>query len=148
MRVTPSRKGESMPLDVKKVDYYNLTVEEQIAEAASMLGQIVGAGVDFLAYKAVPAGSARTRFTLFPIDGDALTAGAEKAGLAVDGPHPAVLVVGDEQPGALAGIYARLAAADIAVEESAGIAHINDGYGVVLYLRDTDCDRALVALAD
>ncbi len=136
-----------MSLEIRRVDYYNLTVEEHVAEGSAMLGTIVGAGVDFLAYKAVPAGAARTRFTLFPIDGSRLMDGAAKAGLEVDGPHPAVLVVGDERPGALADIYGRLARAGISVEESYGIAHINGGYGVVLYVRPEDCDRAITALS-
>jgi hypothetical protein len=136
-----------MPLDIRRVDYYNLTVQEHVAEGSAMLGAIVGAGVDFLAYKAAPLGPARTRFTLFPIDGSKLVDGAAKAGLAVDGPHPAVLIVGDEQPGALADIYGKLAQAGICVEESCGIAHINGGYGVVLYLRPEDCDRATATLS-
>jgi hypothetical protein len=135
-----------MSLEITRVDYYNLTVEEHVAEGSAMLGTIVGAGVDFLAYKAVPLSAARTRFTLFPIDGSRLMDGAAKAGLEVDGPHPAVLIVGDERPGALADIYGRLARAGISVEESAGIAHINGGYGVVLYLRPEDCDRAITAV--
>jgi len=136
-----------MPLDIRRVDYYSLTVEEHVAEGAAMLGTIVGAGVDFLAYKAVPVGAGRTRFTLFPIDGSKLEDGAAKAGLAVDGPHPAVLIVGDERPGALADIYGKLASAGIAVEESTGIAHINGGYGIVLYLRPEDRDRAIATLS-
>jgi hypothetical protein len=135
-----------MPLNVQRVDYYNLEVDEHVAQGAAMLGTIVGAGADFLAYKAVSVRPGRTRFALFPIDGSKLLEGAIKTGLAVDGPHPAVLVVGDERPGALADIYGRLAQAGIAVEESAGIAHVNDGYGVVLYLRPADCDRAIRAL--
>ena len=135
-----------MPLDIRRVECYNLTVEELVAEGSAMLGTIVGAGVDFLAYKAVPLGATRTRFTLFPVDGSKLMDAAANAGLAVDGPHPAVLVVGDERPGALAAIYRRLAQAGISVEESCGIAHIHGGYGVVLYLRPEDCDRATAAL--
>jgi hypothetical protein len=136
-----------MPLDIRRVDYYNLTVQEHVAGGSAMLGTIVGAGVDFLAYKAVPLGATRTRFTLFPVDGPKLMDGAANAGLAVDGPHPAVLIVGDERPGALADIYRRLAQAGIPVEESCGIAHVNGGFGVVLYLRPEDCDRATAALS-
>lgn len=135
-----------MELDVRRVDAFNLVVDSDVAAASAMLGSVVGAGVDFLAFKAVPAGPGRTRFTLIPIDGSKLIAGAAGAGLDVDGPQPALLVVGDERPGALAHIYGRLADAGIAVEESSGIAHVNDGYGVVLYLRDGDCDRAMAAL--
>ncbi len=36
-----------------------------------------------------------------------LAAAAEKAGLPLDGPHPALLVQGDDELGALAGVQAR-----------------------------------------
>ena len=79
-------------------------------------------------------------------DGSQMTAGAIKAGLKLDGPYPAVIVTGDEKPGALAEIYRKLSQAGIQVEESSGIAHINEGYGVVLYLKQEDCDKAVAAL--
>lgn len=75
-----------------------------------------------------------------------MTAGAIKAGLKLDGPYSAIIITGDEKPGALAEIYSKLFQAGIQIEESSGIAHINEGYGVVLYLKQEDCDKAMAAL--
>ena len=75
-----------------------------------------------------------------------MTAGATKAGLKPDGPFSAVVITGDETPGALAKIYTTLSQAGIQVEESSGIAHINGGHGVVIYLKQEDCDKAVAAL--
>jgi hypothetical protein len=135
-----------MSLVSKKVEYYNIIVQGDIAEASKLLTTIAGAGVDFLAFKATPLDTKRTRFTLFPIDGSVLTAGVLKAGLKPDGPHSAIIITGDERPGALADIYRKLSEAGIKVEESTGIAHVNKGYGVVLYLQKEDCDKAITAL--
>ncbi|MBN1373494.1 MAG: hypothetical protein JW987_16265 [Anaerolineaceae bacterium] len=135
-----------MALEVQKVQYYNVTVQGQIAEGSELLTTIANFGVDFLAYKAIPLGSNQTRFTLFPVDSSTLTMGAGKAGINLDGPYPAIIIAGDEEPGALAEIYRRLFQAGIQVEESSGIAHINGGYGVVLYLKPEDCDPAMAAL--
>ena len=135
-----------MALEIQKVQYYNITVQGQIAEGSELLTTIADSGVDFLAYKAIPLGPNLTRFTLFPVDGSTLTTGAGKAGINLDGPYPAIIVAGDEEPGALAGIYRKLFQAGIQVEESSGIAHINGGYGVILYLKQEDCDKAMAAL--
>ena len=135
-----------MALKYRKAEYYNIAVQDHIAEGSKLLTTIADAGVDFLAYKAIPLEQNRTQFTLFPIDGSKMTAGAIKAGLKLDGPYSAVIITGDEKSGALAEIYRKLSQAGIQVEESSGIAHINGGYGVILYLKQEDCDKAMVAL--
>jgi hypothetical protein len=135
-----------MALDVKSVEYYNITVEGHIGEGSQLLSVFAGVGVDLLAFKAVPLDPMHTRFTLVPEDGSKMNVGAKKAGLNLDGPHAALLVQGDEKPGALAGIYETLAQVDIPVSESSGIAHINGGYGVVLYIKPEDNERAMAAL--
>ena len=135
-----------MAVEVKRVEYYNVTVHGHVAEASELLTTIADAGVDFLAYKAIPLEPKRTQFTLFPVDGSTMTAGAIRAGINLDGPYSAVMITGDEKPGALAEIYRRLLQAGIQVEESSGIAHINGGYGVVLHLKQEDCDGAMAAL--
>jgi len=77
-----------------------------------------------------------------------MTAAARRAGLALDGPHPALWIKGGEEPGALAGIYERLSRAGVRVRESSGIAHIDRGYGVVLYVEREDSARAVAALQE
>ena len=135
-----------MTLKYMKVEYYKIAVQGHITEGSKLLTTIADAGVDFLAYKAIPLEQNRTQFTLFPIEGSKMAAGAMKAGLELDGPYSAVIITGNEKPGALAEIYSRLSQAGIQVEESSGIAHINGGYGVVLYLKQEDCDKAVAAL--
>ncbi len=75
-----------------------------------------------------------------------MTAGAEKAGLKLAGPYPAILIKGDGKSGALAEIYEKLSQAGIQVDESCGLADINEGYGVVLYVKPEECDKAVAAL--
>jgi hypothetical protein len=135
-----------MALDIQKVEYYNVTVDKHAGAAAKLLSQFADVGVSLLAFKAVPLESGHTRFTLFPNDGSKMVAGAKKAGLELDGPHPAVFIRGDDESGALGDIYEKLSRAEIDVGESNGIADINEGYGVVLYLREEDCEKALLAL--
>ena len=76
-----------------------------------------------------------------------MTDGAKQAELQVDGPHTALFIKGDnDESGALAGIYQKLSQTDIHVNESSGIADINGSYGVILYLTQEDCEKAVAAL--
>jgi hypothetical protein len=135
-----------MALEILHVEYYNITVEGQIANAAELLSTIVGAGVDFHAFKAIPVVFDRTQFTLFAKDSSKMTEGAKKSGLELEGPYSAILIKGDEKAGALAEIYKKLSRAGIQVNEACGIADINAGYGVLLYLKQEDCDKAIRVL--
>ena len=135
-----------MAIDIKKIEYYNITVEGHVGEGSKLLSVFADVGVNLLAFKAVPLESMRTRFTLFPDDGMKMNDGAKKAGLNLDGPHSAVLVQGDDESGALADIYEKLSQADINVYESSGIANIKGSYGVILYVKQEDCEKAMAAL--
>ena len=117
-----------MTLKYRKVEYYNIAVQGHITEGSKLLTTIADAGVDFLAYKAIPLEQNRTQFTLFPIENSKMIDRAMKAGLKLDGPCSALTVTGDEKPGDLAKIFRKLSQASIQVEESSGIAHINGGY--------------------
>ncbi len=135
-----------MALELLQVEYYTITIEGQITDASKLLSSIAGAGVDFHAFKAIPIKLNRTQFTLFAKDSQPLIEGVKKAGLTLDGPYPALLIKGDEEAGALAEIYGKLSRAGIQVEEACGIADIHSGYGVLLYLKQEDCGKALSAL--
>ena len=135
-----------MALDILQVEYYNITVEGQITKASKLLSTIADAGVDFHAFKAIPVMSNQTQFTLFAKDSAKMTDGAKRSGLELDGPYSALLIKGDEKAGALADIYKKISQAGIQVNEAYGIADINAGYGVILYLSQEDCDRAMTVL--
>jgi hypothetical protein len=135
-----------MVLNITKVNFYTVTVQGQITEASKLLTIIAEAGVDLLAYNAIPINTSQTKLTLFPIDSSKMIIGVKKANVIMEGPYSAIIITGNEKPGELAEIYRKLSKASIPVEESSGIAHINGGYGVVLYLQKEDCDRAEMAL--
>ena len=135
-----------MAFDIKSVEYYKTIVEGHIGEGYKLLSLFTGVGINLLAFKAVPLEPMRTQFTLFPDDGLKMSDGAKKAGLNLDGPHSALLIQGNDESGALADIYEKLSQADIDVSESSGIADINGSYGVILYLEQEDCEKAVAAL--
>jgi hypothetical protein len=135
-----------MTLDVKQVEYYSISIKSQITDTSKLISTIADAGVDFHAFKAIPLEHNRTQFTLFAKDSSKMIDGAKKSGLHLEGPYSALLIKGDEKSGALADIYKKLSQAGIQVEEASGIADINSGYGVILYLKQEDCAEAVTAL--
>ena len=136
-----------MALNIEKVEYYNITIEGNAGEGYKLLSVFAGAGVNLLAFKAIPIENMSTRFSLFPDDSLKMKDGAKNAGLNLDGPHSALIIKGyDDESGECANIYEKLSQADINVYESSGIANIKGSYGVVIYLKEEDCEKAIAAL--
>lgn len=132
-----------MPLDIKKVEYFNITIDGHPGEGSKLLSLFSSVGVNLLAFKAVSVEPKKTRFSLFPDDSFKMNDKAKKAGLDIDGPHFALLIKSyDDESGALADIYQKLSRADINIYESSGIADLKGCYGVVLYLNPEDCAKA------
>ena len=136
-----------MTIEVKLVDYYNTTVYGNAAEGFKLLSVFADVGINLLAFKAIPVEPIQTQFTLVPDDGSKMSLGAKKAGLDIDGPYKAILVKGyGDEPGECAMVHEKLAQAGVQVTESSGIADIKDSYGIILYIQQEDCEKALKAL--
>jgi hypothetical protein len=134
-------------LDIKKVEYYNITVDGNAVEGYKLLAVFASVGVNLLAFKAAPFEHMCTRFSLFPDNSLKMKDGAKKAGLDLDGPYYALIVKGyDDESGECANIHEKLSQAGINVYESSGIANIKGSYGVILYLKPEDCEKAMMAL--
>jgi len=137
-----------MAFQIRPVEYFNVSVKDRRGAAYELLTLLAGQGVDLLAFAAVSCGEEQTQLSVFPDDAQKLVSVARKSGLEFDGPHRALLVRGDDEIGALAGIHERLGAADVHVFSSIGIADGEGGYGYVVYVRPEEFDRAVAALED
>jgi len=91
-------------------------------------------------------GILRTQLTIFPADPSRLESQFARLGVEVDGPHGAILVQGDDVPGALVDVHQRLYEAGLNVYASTGVAGTGGGYGYVIYLRPEAVDRAAAVL--
>jgi hypothetical protein len=103
-------------------------------------------GLNLVAFTAVPVGPSHTQLTLFPEDTAMMVAAAQRAGMRVDGPHPAFLVQGDDKLGALAGIHQELYRANVNIYASSGVTDGRGSFGYLIYVRPEDYDRAAEAL--
>ena len=135
-----------MAINIRKTDYFYASIDEEPDEAYKLLTEFAEIGVNLLAFNAIPMGPDRTQFTLFPEDPNLLTRAAEKIGFTIDGPHPALLVQGDDELGALTGIHNKLHNADVNVYASSGVTDGKGSFGYVVYIRPEEYDRAVSAL--
>ena len=115
-------------------------------EADKLLSDLAQLGINLLAFTAVPVGPMRTQFTIFPEDDAQMMNAARLAGLDLDGPHPALLVQGDDELGALASVHGKLQVAGVNVYAASGIATVGVPSGTSCTLRREDFDRAARAL--
>jgi hypothetical protein len=128
------------------VAYFYVTLNDQAGEGFRLLAELAKLGVNLLALTAIPIGPQRTQLSVFPEDDGKFSAAAGKAGLAIDGPHPALLVQGDDEPGALAEVHERLRDAEVNVYASHGVTDGRGAFGYVLYVRPDEYQRAVRAL--
>ena len=135
-----------MALKIRKVDYFYTTVKDQPGEGFKLLNQLAEIGVNLLAFTAVPLGPMHTQLTIVPEDSQFFLSETAKAGLTLDGPHPALLTHGDDELGALAAVHQTLYENNVNVYASSGVAHANSSYSYLLYVKPEDFEAAAKAL--
>ena len=135
-----------MAYTVRSVEYFHATVRNEPGEAYKLLTALADRGVNLVAFTAVPLGPTAAQVAIFPEDPVKLRAEASQAGLVLDGPHPALLVQGDDELGALARIHGKLSDAGVDVFASSGVANGRGSFGYVIYVRPQDHERAVEAL--
>jgi predicted amino acid-binding ACT domain protein len=135
-----------MACSVRCVEYFSTTVVDQPGEACRLLETLAGPGINLLAFTAVPIGPSRTQLTLFPEDAARLAGEARNDNFVLDGPHPALLVQGDDELGVFAELHRRLAQARVNVYASTGLADGSGSFGYVIYVRPEEFARAAEAV--
>lgn len=135
-----------MAYTIRRAEYFHATVVDQPGEAYRVLSALAGLGVDLLAFTTVPVGPDRTQVTLFPAEPSKMTSEAKKANMALDGPHSALLLQGENELGALVEVHEKLFRAGVNVYASTGVSDGRGEFGYVIYVREEDCDRAARAL--
>jgi hypothetical protein len=119
---------------------------DQPGEAYKLLSQLEKSGINLLAFTAIPVGPDRTQLTLFPENSSKLITEAKRINFILDGPHPALLVQGDDELGALTDIHEILYKANVNVYASSGVTDNRGSFGYLLYVRPEEYERAAAAL--
>lgn len=124
-----------MAYNIRCVEYFYCSVKDQPGEAYKVLSILAELGINMLAFHAVPIGPNNTQLTIFPDDSNKLISEAKRSGLDLEGPHPAFLVRGDDQLGALSEVHKKLYDASVNIYASNGVTDGEGDYGYVLYVR-------------
>jgi len=135
-----------MDADVRRVSYFYATVPDAPGEGYRLLSELAEREVNLLAFHATPLGPEYTRLSLFPENAVVLAAAADDLGLVLDGPHPTLLVQGEDQHGALVDLHRTLYEAGVNLYGSSGVTGGRGGYGFVLFIRPKEFERAAAAL--
>ncbi len=135
-----------MAKEIKRVDYFYCSFEDQPGEAYKLLSFLASVGVYLHAFNVVPIGPFRTQFTLFPQETSKLIAEAKKANIRLEGPNPALLIQGDDEMGALVDIHAKLFQQNINVFSSTGVTGGKGSFGYVIYVRPEHFEKAAQTL--
>jgi len=135
-----------MPTTIRAVEYYFTTVKDQPGEGYRLLSALAAGEVNLLAFHAIPVGYGSIQLFLYPESPERLLQTAEKAGLVLHGPQPALLIHGDDRLGSLVGFHEKLASEKINVVSSSGVTDGRGGYGYVIHVCPGDRERAARAL--
>jgi prephenate dehydratase len=134
-----------MPDIVKRVQYFYTEVPDKPGEGARILTMLREAGVNLLAYSGFPKGR-RAQLDFIPADVAAFRAAARKGKLNLVGPKTGFLIHGEDRPGALAELIAKLAEAQINVTACEAVAAGEGRYGAILWVKPQDVQRAAKVL--
>jgi hypothetical protein len=131
--------------EVRRVEYYYVTVRDMPGEGARVLSTLKDSGVNLLAYLGFPAGG-NAQLDLVPEDSGALRSVADRSGWQLTGPKRAFLIQGDDRVGAVADYARKLADASINITAAAAAGAGGGRYGMILWVKAQDYERAAQAL--
>ena len=135
-----------MACNISKVEYFNTTIIDRPGEAYKLLSQLALLRINLLAFTAIPVSPTDTRLTVYPENPKFMKNEASRAGLYLEGPHPALLVQCDDRLGALADIHLKIYEADVNVESASGVTDGRGAFGYVIHVKTEDFDKAAKAL--
>jgi hypothetical protein len=135
-----------MPFTISSVEYYYANVRDELGAAYRVLSQLAERGVNLLAFTAVPSGPSLAQFALVPEDPNKLVAEGRAVGLPLEGPYHALLVQGDDELGAFAGVHERLVEGGVDIYASTGVTDGRGSFGYLVYVREEQFEKAARAL--
>ncbi len=131
---------------IRRIDYYYTRVKDEPGAAYQLLSLLAQLGINLQAFTAIPVGDTAAQLTLFPDDHHHLELRAKESGLTLDGPHPAILVRGDDELGALTDIHERLFRAGVNIFASNGLTDGSGSYCYLIYIRPEEYKKAAEVL--
>ena len=130
---------------IRQMTYYKVMVPNRTGEGARLLGALHNAGLNLLAFSGFPAGK-KAQFDFIPEDAASFERAAIRAGIKAGAKKTVFVVQGEDRVGALADIFAKLAAAKVSIIALDGIAAGMGRYGAIFWVKPKDVAKAARAL--
>lgn len=126
---------------IRRVDYFYVQAPNKPGVGAELLAELRDAGVNLLAFSGFPSGRG-AQIDFVPENPAAFRAAARKAKWKVVGPKRAFVVEGNDRPGAVADLMARLGQAKINVTAVDAACAGAGRYGAIVWVAPKDVARA------
>ena len=135
-----------MDEEVRIVEHYSASILNKVGEGARVLGVLRDAGVNLIAFWGYKHGVAQAQLEFIPEDGTTFVAAAKQAKLRLR-KSTALYIHGDDRPGAIADILAKLAAARINVAAVQAVCGGGGSYGTIVFLPPAVAFKAATVLS-
>ncbi|MBZ5626488.1 MAG: ACT domain-containing protein [Acidobacteriia bacterium] len=135
-----------VPDQIRRIDYFYVTVSDKPGEGARVLAALQAAGVNLLGISAFPHGARRSQLDLIPEDSGAFAKAAKTAGLKLSKKKRGFLIQGEDRPGAVADVASRLAEANINITSAQVFCAGSGRYGGMLWVKAPDLRKAAKTL--
>lgn len=136
-----------MAEQIRRIDYYYVSIANKPGEAACILGALHEAGVNLLGFSGFPEGARKAQLDFLPEDSAAFAKAARKIGLKLSKKKTGFLIQGEDRSGAVAELLGKLAAAGINVTAGQAISAGGGRYCGMLWVKAADVRKAAKVLA-
>jgi hypothetical protein len=134
-----------MAEEIRVVDHYSASILNKAGEGARVLGALRDAGVNLIAFWGYKHGAGRAQLEFIPEDSATFVAAAKQAKLRLR-KSTALYIHGDDRPGAIADILAKLAGSRINVEAVQAVCGGGGSYGIIVFLPPAAARKAATVL--
>ena len=130
-----------------KLDYYSVVVPNKPGKGAQVLSALKEAGVNFIGIWGYPVGKSKSRIDLVAEDTASLKKAAKQLKIELGPKQTAFHITGEDHPGAVAEVLAKLAAKKINVFAMQALCAGNGRFGALVQVEPDDVKKAAKALA-
>ena len=130
-----------------KLEYYSVVVSNKPGKGENVLSALKEAGVNFVGIWGYPSGKRKSRIDLVAEDPAGLKKAAKQLKIELGKKHTAFHITGEDHPGAVAEVLAKLAAKKINVFAMQALCAGNGRFGALLQVAPDDVKKATKALA-
>ena len=130
-----------------KLEYYSVIVPNKPGNGAQLLSAFKEAGVNFVGIWGYPVAKSKSRIDIVAEDPALLKKAAKQLKIGLGKRQTAFHITGEDHPGALAEVLARLAAKEINVYAAQALCAGNGRFGALIQVDQGAAKKAAKALA-